>query len=273
MQRPRYIFPLSERRGTRLQINGYAIREVMPSRMVLRPAGTGDFLLMQFHGRARSGVEDDAPWGKRETLIIWKPGQGQYYGSDRPGWSHSWLHCEGSQAESLLLSRESLLVGRHLAPGDRAMFLTFLAALHQEMSGAHPADEVIVENLFENWVRQLHRELTADPPVVPERLQEVRRYIDAHYAGQVTLDVLARRAHWSPAHFSEEFHRAFGLPPIAYLIRSRMHHATYLLSDLNLGIKEVALRVGYADLQHFTKLFKRHCGVTPGSLRPPRTSR
>jgi len=84
---------------------------------------------------------------------------------------------------------------------------------------------------------------------------------------ETTTEALARMAHWSPAHFSEEFRRHFGAAPIAYLIRQRMAHARHLLRDVGLTVADVAQRVGYDDLYHFSKLFKKHCGISPGAVR------
>jgi len=70
-----------------------------------------------------------------------------------------------------------------------------------------------------------------------------------------------------PAHFSAEFRRHFGVPPVGYLIRRRLHHAAYLLQDVNLSVAEAGQRVGYDDLFYFSKLFKRFHGASPRAWR------
>ncbi len=59
--------------------------------------------------------------------------------------------------------------------------------------------------------------------------------------------------------------------PINYLIGVRLRQARYLLLDRQLQISEIARRVGYDDLFHFSKLFKKHFGLSPRALRnrPP----
>lgn len=46
-------------------------------------------------------------------------------------------------------------------------------------------------------------------------------------------------------------------------IQQRMHRAVYLLRDINQSVTEVGRAVGYEDIYHFSKLFKRHIGIAP----------
>ncbi len=46
-----------------------------------------------------------------------------------------------------------------------------------------------------------------------------------------------------------------------------MRHAAHLLANRNLTISEIALQVGYDDLFHFSKTFKKHFGASPRSYR------
>jgi len=256
------FFAKSPLRGARFRLRGYGLREPMRPGCVNRPRGTGDYLIMYFHTRARAGCSAGAGWIPAGTIFIWAPGDHQFYGNEEKRYTHSWLHCDGSTMQRRLHD----LLRRPLPAESPRAFLQFLGALHGEIASHLVPDEIIVENLFENWVRDLDRRL-AGTRRPPERLGEVREFMDSHYHEPLLLEDLARRAHWSAAHFSEEFRRHYGAPPIDYVIRQRMNHASYLLRDVNLTVAEVARRVGYEDLYHFSKLFKRHCGVTPGAIR------
>lgn len=54
---------------------------------------------------------------------------------------------------------------------------------------------------------------------------------------------------------------------IGYLIHLRLQHASYLLQDRNLRVKEIAQQVGYDDICYFSKLFKKHYEISPSMLR------
>jgi AraC family transcriptional regulator len=89
-------------------------------------------------------------------------------------------------------------------------------------------------------------------------------YIDAHLDASITVDVLAREAGLSPAHFARAFRETIGRPPHAYLLIARLEHARRMLDDCDATLSDVAARSGFADQAHFTRLFKRAFGVTPG---------
>ncbi len=250
--------PLS---SERFKLRGYGIREVMPAGFVNRPEGTGDFLMMYFHTAVRAGAGPTAGECAPGSLLIWVPGGHQFYGHRSRGYTHSWIHCDGSAVQQVPAVKSPVA----LPPRP---FLRFLEGLHEEVSSQGRPDAIIAENLLENWLREWDR-LGGEPETtVPDRLRLVRDNMDASFAERLTLAGLAAKASWSVAHFSEQFRRAYGLSPMEYVIRARLDHAAHLLRDVNLSVTEVGRRVGYDDLYHFSKLFKRRRGVSPRALRP-----
>jgi len=91
----------------------------------------------------------------------------------------------------------------------------------------------------------------------------VREYLDAHFAGRVTIADLARVGGLSPFHLIRLFHARVGLPPYMYLEHLRIARAKELLRS-GVAIIEVARRTGFGDQSHFTRRFKRVVGVPPG---------
>ena len=232
--------------------------------LVDRPVGTGDFLIMYFHTVVRAGVSDETPQERRQMLFIWTPGARQYYGHQHRGYLHTWIHCHGPLVESLLGKGRLPGLTPLIVPADS--FLAFIRDIHAELSTEKP-DSVIAGNLFENWVRTTARTLHAPEATASAPLRDVREYIDRHFAEDLSLAELARKAHLSKSHFSAQFRRHFGASPIDYLIRRRLGHAVYLLRDINLSVSEVASRVGYQDIFYFSKLFKKIYGSSPRAFR------
>ena len=58
-----------------------------------------------------------------------------------------------------------------------------------------------------------------------------------------------------------------------YLIAHRMMEAAFLLEASDEPIARIASRVGYETAAAFSKLFRRHHGLTPGRYRAARRSR
>ena len=79
-----------------------------------------------------------------------------------------------------------------------------------------------------------------------------------------TVAQLARAAALSRSAFFERFTRTVGLPPMEYLLAWRMAVAKDLLHRRDLGVGEVAERVGYGSASTFSTAFSRHVGQPPG---------
>jgi len=101
----------------------------------------------------------------------------------------------------------------------------------------------------------------------PERLRRVCDYIEAHLGEEVTLHDLAGAACLSPYHLSRCFRRATGTTLHAYVMARRTDRAIALLADNKLTLAEIAYRCGFASQSHFTAVFKKSTGMTPGHYR------
>jgi AraC-like DNA-binding protein len=99
----------------------------------------------------------------------------------------------------------------------------------------------------------------ADP-----RLAPAIRQMHAQLARPWTVAQLAKTAALSRSTFFERFSRTVGLPPMEYLLAWRMAMARDLLRRQDVGITEVAERVGYSSASTFSTAFSRHVGQPPG---------
>jgi AraC family transcriptional regulator len=110
-----------------------------------------------------------------------------------------------------------------------------------------------------------HRQPSSAGGVLSRRkLHRVIEYIMENLEGSPTQEQMAAVAHLSPYHFARQFKVTTGLSPHQYLIARRVERAKHLLqADDEVGLAEVALRVGFFDQSHFSSHFKRIVGVTP----------
>jgi AraC-like DNA-binding protein len=81
-------------------------------------------------------------------------------------------------------------------------------------------------------------------------------------------DMLAATANLSPSHFTRLFRRRTSYAPMTYLRRLRVAAARALLAgDNDLSVKEVAVRCGFDDPYHFSKVFHQIDGLSPSDYR------
>lgn len=102
-------------------------------------------------------------------------------------------------------------------------------------------------------------------------LTRVERAI-ARMSSQLTTawdaERLASVAGLSPSHFTRLFHQHTGYAPMTYLRRLRVAAArTLLAGDNDLSIKEIAIRCGFDDPYHFSKVFHQIDGLSPSDYR------
>jgi AraC-like DNA-binding protein len=104
--------------------------------------------------------------------------------------------------------------------------------------------------------------------VPPARhLLRARDLADARYFENVTVADMARAAGLSRAHFSQEFRRAFGDSPHAYLLTRRLERAAALLRTTDRTVADICVDVGLASIGSFTTSFARMYGKSPIAYR------
>ena len=125
-------------------------------------------------------------------------------------------------------------------------------------------------------------ELAAVGTVAPHRLrllESARRvapaltYIRRHMAHPLAVRELGALVHLSPSRFHAIFREATGASPRAYLRNVRLREAQALLVTSDLTVTEIARKVGQEDPFHFSRIFKRHLGVSPRQFRSEARSR
>jgi AraC-like DNA-binding protein len=84
---------------------------------------------------------------------------------------------------------------------------------------------------------------------------------------------LATEVAMSRSAFAARFTELVGEPVMRYVARWRMHVARTWLEDEEVGLSEMAGRLGYQSEAAFSRAFKRFLGVSPGSVRRGAASR
>lgn len=98
-------------------------------------------------------------------------------------------------------------------------------------------------------------------------VEQILDYFEDHYAEKISLDRIAGNMYLSPFYISRIFKSEVGDTPIRHLINIRLEKAMELLqSGFPGSIQEVAVRVGYEDAYHFSKLFKKRYGYPPSAV-------
>lgn len=154
---------------------------------------------------------------------------------------------------------------------DRVFALAGL--IESECRRLEPTSSVLASSLSVSLLSLL---ASLEPGATPVRfsggltgrqLNAVKRYLEEHLPERVDPVALARLARLSTSHFHRAFKTSTGMPPHAWLTNLRIQRAKALLAVSETSLAEIALDTGFTDQPHFTRVFTRLVGVTPGAFR------
>jgi len=167
---------------------------------------------------------------------------------------------------ALLVSLLPALV--HLRGVERLCVLVKLVG--EESSEQRSGRDLVLTRLVEVLLIEALRSTSGGdaPPgllrgLADPRLASAIRQMHGQLTRSWTVAELAKKAALSRSTFFERFTRTVGVPPMEYLLAWRMAVAKDLLQRHDLGLVEVAERVGYGSASTFSTAFSRHVGQPP----------
>jgi AraC-like DNA-binding protein len=213
----------------------------------------------------------EAPSG---SLILLNPAQVHENSAlDANGFAYRTLYVPIGLAERYLVDaglRATPLPGfAQAVVWDRETFAV-LRQLHLAVEAGEPA--LRLQMLLGAGLCRIFRRHGAVPPPSrlsrpsPRKINQVREYLDAHFAENVSLADLSRLVGLSAFHLARSFREAVGLPPCQYQIQRRIMHVVGRLRE-GAPIVSAACEAGFADQSHLNRHFKRIVGITPGQFR------
>lgn len=99
------------------------------------------------------------------------------------------------------------------------------------------------------------------------RMQRVCIHVMRHYAHPLGLDDIAAEAGMNRSAFCTWFKRCKGMTFSKFLARYRLDTACELLKSSEKQVSEICWLVGFNDIPHFARVFKREMGMSPSRWR------
>ena len=151
---------------------------------------------------------------------------------------------------------------------------TLVRLVGEEASDRKSGRDLVLTRLVEVLLIEALRSAPGDDArpgllrgLIDPQLAPAIREMHAQLARSWTVAQLAKTAALSRSAFFERFMRTVGLPPMEYLLAWRMEVAKDLFRRQDVGIADVAERVGYGSASTFSTAFSRHVGQPPGRYR------
>jgi two-component system response regulator YesN len=124
-----------------------------------------------------------------------------------------------------------------------------------------------------HWVvaftMQIEKRITEITTIHRNRAEIVksRRYVEQHYAREISVKEVARHIGLNPAYFSHLFKKETGQGFAEYVSQHRIQQAQKLLRETSRSISEICDLAGFSDVAYFRRVFKQQTGMTPTEYR------
>ena len=104
------------------------------------------------------------------------------------------------------------------------------------------------------------------------RIEAARWNFESGFHRQHSLSAVAKSVGMSPYHFAHIFAEFTGIPPHRYLLRVRLKAAASLLRE-GVDVTSACFQVGFNQVSHFSRMFRREYGCAPSRYRELRGGR
>lgn len=203
----------------------------------------GSLLLLDCRQRFRIDVAI-SPWKYR--VLFFYSADAPYLLSLLPDTTHPVLNVSAHSEYALLLEK-----------------IMLLSSGHDLLSRLRAAD--LLQHLLTEFVTEFIKD--GDYRKIPSYIEKIHDLFEDHYADNYSLDGLEASFHVSKYRICREFGEYYGITPLQYLNRRRIHMAKHLLETTSYRIHEVGSMVGIENTNHFISLFKKFEGCTPLEYR------
>ncbi len=240
--------------------------------LIDRTYGSGDFVFIHF---LTPMLIHDGTAARHEppgTCIIYAPPFRQWYKGDGVGLGNDWFHFDGRDARPLL-RKWRLPVNRPFQPARTDFMAPMIRGMEQESRDQAPywqeAMGLRLEHFFLELARSLREQEKETVPTTPRKrelqrlFRSVRSEIMADFRHRWTVADMARKTHLSGARFAVLYKEFFAVSPLEDLLRARLAHARWLLTNANMPVKDAAHQSGFENIYYFSRIFRRRVGCPP----------
>jgi AraC family transcriptional regulator len=143
--------------------------------------------------------------------------------------------------------------------------------LYQQFRRTDTLSTLALEGLiFEILAELLYPEPAGEASREFPWINKVLAFVHANYRNPLPLAKIGQAAGIHPVHLARSFRRVHGQTLGEYVRRLRIEEARRRLIMTDLKLTEVGLECGFSDHSHFSRVFRRHVGVSPSRFRETR---
>ncbi len=238
-----------------------------PPFKIHRPSGTDNYTFLHFFYPVVITLNGKQIKTKPNAVLIYPPFMPQFFSSNIKV-VHDWAHVSSDTYK--LLEKYQIKTGEVFYPKNPALITQMFRELEGELLSKRGNREKLISLLFEEFLIKLSRDSAEEsaPIIEPsEQFFKLRNRMFLELSTPWTIEELSKLVNLSPSRFQVVYKNIFGISPIDDLIKARIAAAKNILSTDKSSVSEISRRLGYNNVFHFIRQFKKQTGLSPTEYR------
>ena len=231
-----------------------------------RPEGSGDYLIVYFMTPMKVYMGSEKIITKEGAFLLYTPGEPQIYQAVKK-FKNSFVHftCD-----------DDSFLSTYQLPVNRIVYLPYPDAMNALFKNIYVESVVkqdyyqeqidkLMHQLFILFSRQLHtypKEIGIHADLY-EQFKKARIEILTHIDRDWDADRMAALTNLGTSQFYNYYKLFFNRSPKSELLDARIERSKHLLRVEKIPVGQAAVQAGFDNLSHFTRYFKKMCGMTP----------
>lgn len=247
-------------------VNNYGYYEDITTVSVNRERGRVDYQLIYIKcGELIFGKTGEETVLSKGTVRLFRPGEPQQYKSGSIPVSYFWIHFSGCEAERIL----SFFKEKQYCIGELPAFEHYCRNCAYEGNVEREFSELLNEGRLITLLAKLGEKI-AGGGTNDREIKKIRPALDAMHTEALiryTNEELSQLCALSKDHFLKLFKKTMRVTPHQYYTSLVVNKGRYLLENTSYSIGEIAALCGIDDSLYFSRLFKKHTGLSPREYR------
>ena len=185
-------------------------------------------------------------------------------------WSLQWIHFHGPEVQEIYRKYGERGGQPAFHPKEAAAFIRLLNDIHSTAASTDYIRDMHINEQIASLLTLCMEESRwpeENTTAKKRSLDEVKAYIDHHYAEKITLEDLSSRFFINRFYLARIFHEKYGITVNAYIRQVRLTHAKELLRFSDLSLEEISIRCGFGNGAYLSRSFRKAEGIPPLEYR------
>lgn len=236
-----------------------------------RKDGAPDYLLIFFHTPTLLTIEGESYMMDKPGVVIFSDYKPHKYISLSQEYYDDFIHFEADKEEAFLRElhfplNKPITISKEMCITENVkdIYEIWKSGSQFSMQINHHLMMLLFWRLAEEWSAQ--KMINKKIPYF-EKLNNVRQMIRNNPKENWKIQQMADEVSLSPAYFQVLYKKAFGITCMTDVIQSKVAAAKEFLLSTDMSVAAIAEELGYAQVYHFIRQFKKYAGLTPGAFR------